>query len=99
MSVRISSGLMSIWMESSISGETKTEANEVWRRLAWSKGEMRHAHGGVGGVDVLSALAAGAVGVDAQVFLLDVDLDGLIDFRGHVDGCERSVTSLGGVER
>src|SRR3954469_15834018 len=32
---------MSIWMDSSISGETNTLANEVWRRFAWSKGEMR----------------------------------------------------------
>ena len=29
-------------------------------------GNVRDAHGGVGGVDVLSALAAGTVGVDAQ---------------------------------
>jgi len=32
---------MSIWISSSMSGKTKTEANEVWRRALASKGEMR----------------------------------------------------------
>src|SRR5437762_14368130 len=34
---------------------------------------MRDAHRGVGDVDVLSASAAGAVGIDAQVFIVDLD--------------------------
>ena len=61
-------------------------------------GNVRHAHGGVGGVDVLAALAAGAVGVDAEVFELDVDVNGLVDFRRDEDGGERCVAALGGIE-
>ena len=37
--------------------------------------EVRQAHGGVGLVDVLAAGAARAVGVDAQVLVVDLDLD------------------------
>ena len=59
---------------------------------------MGHAHGRVGGVDVLAALAAGAVGVDAQVFELDVDLDGVVDFGRDKDRGEGGVTTLGGVK-
>ena len=41
VSMRRSSLRMLISMDSSISGETYTLANDVWRRLAWSKGDMR----------------------------------------------------------
>ena len=41
VSTRSSSGRMLISMRSSISGITKTDANEVCRRAAWSNGEMR----------------------------------------------------------
>ncbi len=59
---------------------------------------MRHAHGGVGGVHVLAALAAGAVRVDAQVVELQVDVNGLVDLRRNIDRRERGVPSLGLVE-
>ena len=35
----------------------------------------------VGGVDVLAAGARGAIGVDAHVPLVDLDLDGVVDRR------------------
>jgi hypothetical protein len=57
------------------------------------------ADGGVRGVDVLAALAARAVGVNAEVFGLDVDLDGVVDFRRDEDGGEGGVASLGRVKR
>jgi hypothetical protein len=59
---------------------------------------VRDAHGGVGGVDVLAALAAGAVGVDAEVFGLDVDDDGVVDLGRDEDAGEAGVAALGGVE-
>ena len=59
---------------------------------------VRDAHRRIGGVDVLSALAAGAVGVDANVVRLDVDLDALVDFRRDKDAGERGVPALGLVE-
>ena len=37
-SIRRSAGLISMSMSSSISGDTNTEANEVWRRLPESNG-------------------------------------------------------------
>ena len=49
-------------------------------------GQVRDAHGGVGGVDALTAGAGGAVGVNAQVGLLDVDVD-LIRLGQHGHGC------------
>ncbi len=44
------------------------------------------------------ALAAGAVGVDAEVFGLDVDDDGVVDFWRDEDGGEAGMAALGGVE-
>ena len=41
--------------------------------------DVGQAHGGVGLVHVLPARAARAVGVDAQVLLLDLDLDGVVE--------------------
>ena len=38
-------------------------------------GQVGDAHGGVGGVNALTARAGGAVGVDAQVRLVDLDVD------------------------
>src|SRR6185295_11219414 len=43
--------------------------------------DVRDAHRRVGGVDVLAAGAGGAIGVDAAVALLDVDLDVFVDDR------------------
>src|SRR4029079_15567174 len=54
--------------------------------------------GGVGDVDVLAAGAAGAIGVDAEVLLLDLDLDVLVELRPHEDRRERRVPARRGVE-
>ena len=64
-------------------------------------GRWAGASGGrhLGLVDVLAALAAGAIGVDAQVFKLEIDMDGLVNFRRHIHRRERSVAALGRVER
>ena len=61
-------------------------------------GDVGDADGGVGGVDVLAALAAGAVGVDAEVVGLDVDDDGVVDLGRDEDAGEAGVAALGGVE-
>src|SRR5262249_8407957 len=47
-------------------------------------GDVGDAHGRVGLVDVLAAGAGGAVGVDAQVGVVDLDLDTLVDQRADV---------------
>ena len=44
-------------------------------------GQVREAHGRVGLVDVLAAGAARAIGVDAQVLVVDLDLDVVVDLR------------------
>jgi hypothetical protein len=56
-------------------------------------------HGRVGGVDALPALARGAVHVDPDLALRDLDLDVLVDLGDHVDGAERGVPALVRVER
>jgi hypothetical protein len=43
------------------------------------------AHGRVGGVDALAARPAGAVDINADVLVGDVDVVGLLDDRGDVD--------------
>ncbi|GAA3012486.1 hypothetical protein GCM10020229_24840 [Kitasatospora albolonga] len=43
---------------------------------------------GVGGVDALAAGAGGAVDVDAQLALVDVDVVGGLDDREHLDAGE-----------
>ena len=53
--------------------------------------DVRDAHGGLGLVDVLAAGAARAHDVDAQVLLVDLDLDGLVDVRVDEDAGERGV--------
>ncbi len=60
--------------------------------------QMRDAHRGVGGIHVLAALAAGAIGVDAQLVRLDIDLDGIVNLRRDKDAGKRGVTALGLVE-
>ena len=52
--------------------------------------QVGDAHGGVGGVDALPAGAAGAVDVDAEVLLLDVDVH-LLDLGQHRHGGGRGV--------
>src|SRR5690606_38448327 len=52
----------------------------------------------VGGVHVLTTGTGGAVGVDAQVGRVDLDLDVVVDFRRHEDRGERGVAAVAGVE-
>ena len=61
--------------------------------------DVRQADRGLGLIDVLAALAAGTVDVDAQVGFVDLDVDVIIDFRDHVDGGEGRVATGVGVER
>ena len=57
-------------------------------------GEVGDADGGVGGVDALAAGSAGAVDVDAEVFLADVDLD-VVGEDGHdLDAAEGCLAAL-----
>ena len=48
---------------------------------------------------MLAAGAGGAVGVDLEVALVDLDVDGLLDERRHLDLRERGVAAGRGVER
>ena len=57
------------------------------------------AHGRVGLVDVLAAGARGAVGVDLQVVVVDLDVARLLDDRRDLDARERRLAPVGGVER
>jgi hypothetical protein len=51
--------------------------------------QVRDAHCRVGLVDVLTARAAGAIGVDLQIFRVDFDHDVVVDIRRHRDRGER----------
>ncbi len=62
-------------------------------------GKVRDAHRGFHLVYVLPAFAAGAVGVYAQFFRADVDLDAVVDFRDDEDRSKRSVAPRGLIER
>ena len=59
---------------------------------------MGDPHRRVGLVDVLAAGAGGAVGVDPQVALVDLDLDGFVDHRPDFDLGEAGVAAGGGIE-
>ena len=48
---------------------------------------------------MLSAFAAGTIGIDAKVLGLDNDFDGFVNLRGNINAGERSVPSLGLIER
>src|SRR5690606_34832116 len=61
-------------------------------------GLVRDADGRIGLVDVLAAGAAGAVGVDAQVGRIDVDLEGIVDVGIDEDAGEGGVPAVGRVE-
>ena len=61
-------------------------------------GQVGDAHRRLGLVDVLPARAGGAVDVDAQVGRVDVDLDGLVDFRVDEHVGERGMAARVGVE-
>ena len=61
-------------------------------------GNVRDADGGFHFVDVLSAFAAGAESVDAQIFGTDVDFDFVVDFGDHEDRREGRVAARGLIE-
>src|SRR5690606_8114105 len=70
--------------------------------LAGHHGVGRHVgdtHRRVGGVDVLTTGARGAVGVDAQVGRVDLDFDLVVDLGGHEHRRERGVATGAGIER
>jgi hypothetical protein len=60
---------------------------------------LRDAHRRIGGVDVLTARARGAIGVDAQVAFAIFDLDIVVDDRIDPDAGERGVPPCGRVVR
>ncbi len=62
-------------------------------------GKVGDAHRGVGHVHVLAPRPARAVGVDAEILLLDLDLDVLVDLRPDEDGGEGGVAAGPGIER
>jgi len=61
--------------------------------------EVGDTHRRVGLVDVLSARAAGAVSVDAQVGRIDLDFDGFVHFGIDEHAGERSMAAVAGIER
>ena len=61
----------------------------------WNVGD---ADSGVGRVDVLATLAARAIGIDAEVFGLDVDDDGVVDLGRDEDRGKAGVAAFGRVE-
>ena len=62
-------------------------------------GNVRDAHSGVRGVHVLPALAAGTVGIGADVVGLNDDVDTVVNFRRDENTGKRSMPPLGLVER
>ena len=62
-------------------------------------GQVGEADGGFDFVHVLSAFAAAAVGVDAEVAIVDFDRGVLGDFRGHIHAGEGRVAALVAVKR
>jgi len=64
-----------------------------------SRRDVRDAHGGLHLVHVLSPVPAGPEGVQLQIALVDVDLDGVVHFGDHVAGRKRRVPPRVGIER
>ena len=62
-----------------------------WLATTMLVGHVRDAHRRVGRVDVLAAGAGGAIGVDAAVAFLDVDLDVVVDHRKDPDAGKAGV--------
>src|SRR4051794_2569291 len=58
-----------------------------------SRGQMSDSNRGIGSVDVLSACARGSVGIHAQVFVVDLDLDILVDLWVYKERCKRGVSA------
>ena len=48
--------------------------------------KMRDAHRAVGAVDMLPTGTRGAVGIDAEVFFVDFNMDVVVDDREYPDG-------------
>src|SRR5262249_13869191 len=63
------------------------------------RGKVGDAHGGIGGVDVLAAFAAGTVGVHADLFRLNVDFDGVVNFRRNEDAGKGGMAAALLIER
>ena len=70
-----------------------------WHCTTMPRRLVRDPHGRVGLVDVLAAGARGAVGVDLEVVVVDLDVAGLLDDGRDLDARERRLAAVGGVER
>ena len=70
-----------------------------WLCTTMPVGHVGQAHRRVGLVDVLAAGALGAVGVDADVVPVDLDLDVVVDLRQDLDQGERGLAPVLRVER
>ena len=62
-------------------------------------GQVGDPDGTVGPVDVLSAGAAGTIGIDLQIFFIDFDIEIFIEFRKSIGRSERGVAPGVAVER
>ena len=60
---------------------------------------MRDPHGGICLVDVLATGAAGPVGVDLQIILIDLNLPHVLNHRRHLNTSEARLAAVGRVER
>ena len=61
--------------------------------------QVRDAHGRRRLVDVLAAGAGRAIGIDAEIVVVDGDLVVIFDLGQHLDQRERGVAPVGGIER
>jgi hypothetical protein len=61
--------------------------------------EMGDSNGGIGRVDVLPASPCGPVGVNPQVFVVDLDFDIFVDFGIYEERGERGMPPRGLIER
>ena len=59
---------------------------------------MGNPDGGGGLIDMLSACAAGTVGIDSQIVQIDLHVQILLDIRHHIAGYERRLPLSGRVE-
>src|SRR5882762_10822121 len=59
---------------------------------------MRNAHRRIGGIHMLPAFPAGAVGIDPQILGLNDDLDAVINLRRNKDAGKRSMPPLSLIE-
>jgi hypothetical protein len=64
-----------------------------WHWTTMPVGNVGDAHRAVGGVDVLPARARRAVGVDAKLALVDLDVDVVVDHRIDPDAGEAGVAA------